>query len=326
MPGEALPAEEIPAWLIEPAGTVESPEEALAQYEFEEEEAEFAPGEAQPAQEIPAWLLGNIETAAEPVAIEQPAAEPQPEMEAPPMAEELPAVQAETAAAEWLDRLEAEAPVDPLADTRPTVRSPQVLEPAEAESVVEILAPGPETIQEEPASAAPSAEMDADAAFAWLESLAVKQGAEEALLLTPEERTEKPPDWVIEETAKAEQFTAPSEPTEMEIAPVETEQPPVEELSLATEPAPAAPSAEMDADAAFAWLESLAVKQGAEEALLLTPEERTEKPPDWVIEEAAKAEQFTEPSETIEMETAPVEAGRPCRRAASGRRRKTHRC
>jgi competence ComEA-like helix-hairpin-helix protein len=44
-------------------------------------------------------------------------------------------------------------------------------------------------------------------------------------------------------------------------------------------------------DEAFAWLESLAVRQGADEALLLAPEERLESPPDWVAQEAAEAEE-----------------------------------
>jgi competence ComEA-like helix-hairpin-helix protein len=45
----------------------------------------------------------------------------------------------------------------------------------------------------------------------------------------------------------------------------------------------------MDEDAAFAWLESLAVRQGAQEALLLKPEERNETPPEWVKAAAATA-------------------------------------
>jgi competence ComEA-like helix-hairpin-helix protein len=39
---------------------------------------------------------------------------------------------------------------------------------------------------------------DMDAAFAWLESLAAKQGVEEGMLLKPEERSETPPDWIQE--------------------------------------------------------------------------------------------------------------------------------
>ncbi len=49
-------------------------------------------------------------------------------------------------------------------------------------------------------------------------------------------------------------------------------------------------SEEPDIDAAYAWLEGLAVRQGAEEALLLTPEERQEEPPEWVKIEAESVE------------------------------------
>ena len=42
-------------------------------------------------------------------------------------------------------------------------------------------------------------ELDEDAAYAWLESLAAKQGAnEDELLLNPEDRVEETPDWIIE--------------------------------------------------------------------------------------------------------------------------------
>jgi hypothetical protein len=44
--------------------------------------------------------------------------------------------------------------------------------------------------------------------FAWLESLAVKQGASEALLLKPEERLEAPPEWIQEAVLHAEEEAA----------------------------------------------------------------------------------------------------------------------
>jgi competence ComEA-like helix-hairpin-helix protein len=69
-----------------------------------------------------------------------------------------------------------------------------------------------------------------DEAFAWLESLAVRQGAEEALLLTPEERLESPPEWVIQEVAEAEETQVADTPGNVELpewlqeAPVETDE------------------------------------------------------------------------------------------------------
>jgi len=63
------------------------------------------------------------------------------------------------------------------------------------------------------------------------------------------------------------------------------------------------PSEEMDMDAAFAWLESLAAKQGADaDSLLVAPEERQETAPDWVQQQAVEAEmaiQTAEPAERI---------------------------
>jgi len=63
------------------------------------------------------------------------------------------------------------------------------------------------------------------------------------------------------------------------------------------------PSEEMDMDAAFAWLESLAAKQGADaDSLLVAPEERQETAPDWVQQQAVEAEmaiQAAEPAERI---------------------------
>lgn len=55
-------------------------------------------------------------------------------------------------------------------------------------------------------------------------------------------------------------------------------------------------------DEAFAWLESLAARQGAEEALLLAPEDRQETPPEWVVQEAAEAEEATSEDSVDETE------------------------
>jgi competence ComEA-like helix-hairpin-helix protein len=161
-----------------------------------------------------------------------------------------------------------------------------------------------------------------DEGFAWLESLAARQGADEAMLLKPEERMETPPEW-IQELADQEQTSA--EEVETLTAGEETEaggeeiasessaitQEEVIELELGEEStvqseveAPAEETGEVspfteDEDAAFAWLESLAVKQGADEALLLNPEERQEAPPEWV-QEAQK--ETTEQAETTNIE------------------------
>ena len=127
-----------------------------------------------------------------------------------------------------------------------------------------------------PAEAAEIAEEKPEERAPWLEGAALAAAAA-AVLAQPEgEKAEAPPE-ALEPVA------------------------PVVEIPLAAEPS--MPS-EMDADAAFAWLESLAVKQGADEALLLTPEERLEAPPQWVteIQEEPAAEQPVEGVETLQPE------------------------
>ena len=149
--------------------------------------------------------------------------------------------------------------------------------------------------------------MDADTAFAWLESLAVKQGADEALILKPEDRLETMPEWVRQDALAAEQAAPETLSEELETPEAEVEEAlPVAELEpepLAeveyveppavepVEPEPASPEVVIDQDSAFAWLESLAVKQGADEALILKPEERLETMPEWVRQDAFAAEQ-----------------------------------
>src|SRR6266508_4365100 len=116
-------------------------------------------------------------------------------------------------------------------------------------------------------------EEERDDSFAWLESLAAKQGATEGLLTKPEDRLEEEPDWVKQ--AKSMDAYASQPPAEKPSA----EQPPaaqpvgsLEELG----------KSEQERDDSFAWLENLAAKQGATEGLLTKPEERLEQEPEWV--------------------------------------------
>ena len=118
----------------------------------------------------------------------------------------------------------------------------------------------------EPARAGPPgmSEEEQDDSFAWLESLAAKQGATEGLLTRPEERLEDEPDWVKQ--AKG----------------IDAVQPPVETPPV-TEPVSSLNElGKSEQDDTFAWLEGLAAKQGATEGLLTTPEERLEEPPEWI--------------------------------------------
>jgi tetratricopeptide (TPR) repeat protein len=174
----------------------------------------------------------------------------------------------------------------------------------------------------EPAVTEPSAsfeelgksEQEQDDSFAWLENLAAKQGATEGLLTKPEERMQEEPDWVKQaKTLSAQEPPAPVTPEPQQEVPVameETpdwlrnlgEEEPPEPTSAADETAmwlksldeataAAAPSSssieelgrsEQEQDDSFAWLESLAAKQGATEGLLTKPEDRLEQEPEWV--------------------------------------------
>jgi tetratricopeptide (TPR) repeat protein len=362
------------------------------------EEPQWLP-ESIPAEEItpkeeepPSWMAGLAAGAAA-AALVGKDAESQPfieeELEVPTGIEELPEVgeaEPELAKAElpadmgeaafeissWLE--EAQTPAE-AAILSETVESIWEEEPVTAESAlqpVETTLMGEAEVEAE--GAMPEAEAaevetgatvsqttlsDEEAAFAWLESLAVKQGATEALMYTPEERQEEPPEWIkqasleepepgalgkeptVEPALEAgEELTAveelpeivePAEDTHLpewllaaaaagailtgrekeEITPVAEETQPtkpivpaeeVEEVQIeSVEPTEVAPATatEADIDSAYAWLESLAVRQGAEEALLLTPEERQEEPPEWVKIEA-EAELGVTPEESGE--------------------------
>jgi tetratricopeptide (TPR) repeat protein len=110
-----------------------------------------------------------------------------------------------------------------------------------------------------------TSEQEQDDSFAWLESLAAKQGATEGLLTKPEDRLDEEPDWVKQ--AKGLKGETPASP------------------SPAAQPAASLENlgkSEQDQDDSFAWLESLAAKQGATEGLLTKPEDRLEEEPDWV--------------------------------------------
>jgi hypothetical protein len=111
-----------------------------------------------------------------------------------------------------------------------------------------------------------TSEQERDDSFAWLESLATKQGATEGLLTKPEERMEEEPDWI----KKAKGLSTDDIPTQP--APAAQPAANLEELG----------KSEQEQDDSFAWLESLAAKQGATEGLLTKPEERMEEEPEWV--------------------------------------------
>lgn len=352
--------ETTPDWLSQVAQPEDMPGETSAEPAAEAAEA--------PEGEMPDWLKDiQIEpAAAAPAALEDLArsfdfvseeetaseANAEPEL----VQEDVP---------DWLKDLQATTEVSPVEEA-PEPAAAVAEEPgAPAEEITPALA------STAAPSEAPAAEDDA---FAWLESLAARQGAEEeTLLVKPEERQENPPEWVQQQMAAGEEQALPqgleSVPTEEAVIPSEeaesdysgdvlpdwmkptqaeaaeaaegetvpdwlkevAEELPAEqqaasdlpdwlrslettveetsepvaaipEVPAETQPAAAeAPSAEDDA---FAWLESLAAKQGADEETLLTrPEDRVETPPEWVAEKGVEPGEI----EAVEFEAAPAE-------------------
>jgi competence ComEA-like helix-hairpin-helix protein len=84
-----------------------------------------------------------------------------------------------------------------------------------------------------------------------------------------------------------------------------------ETTSESTPEATGEPATELDDAAAFEWLESLAAKQGADESLLFTSEDRQDTPPEWVqksLESAPEGEDLTQISEEEVGETREVQA------------------
>ncbi len=165
---------DIPAWMVgAAAATIALGREA-------EDEQAAASAEAEPVDALPEWLEG-----------------PEPETDETQ----------EVISAEIFDAGEQEFSPE---DTQPTAVAAVVgVEPATAESAVqgleEILEADSDLAGEVTAEEVKEELSDEDEAFAWLESLAVKQGASEALLLDPDERREEPPEWVLEESLHADE-------------------------------------------------------------------------------------------------------------------------
>ncbi len=326
---EEIP-ETAPAVEMEPAVTEAPVEEVLPQevvQTFPEEEIEFIPtAEEKPAEAVlPVEEAAAVEVLAEAVVEEA-------DVEALPAPFEAPeaAAEVETPSEEKTQPIR----ITPLAAEEPAPPAAAVAEPV--------------------SEAGPS---DIDAAMAWLEGLAARQGADEGTLsTTAEERLETPPEWVTAELKKAQlageelpvpaeavQETAPiQELEEAAPAPVEEaaaeiqapaaeeaaeviplaveeaafpteEQAPVAEAAAPVEAPQAAISPEqMNEDAAFAWLESLAARQGAVEGTLVTPEEeRPTEAPSWVVEQAATEPGLTDASELLEGSLAGAEVEVP---------------
>jgi competence ComEA-like helix-hairpin-helix protein len=142
---------------------------------------------------------------------------------------------------------------------------------------------------------------DADAAMAWLDTLALEDSiTDEELLIQPSESIEIADGDLRVEEEKVEEVEVEQIPdfesekfvTEAEVeGSVESVE--ADEVVMdVPEPQPDEAESDIvfeDADDALAWLESLAAKQGvSEDELITSPEDRLELPPDWVQQEMAE--------------------------------------
>ncbi len=305
---------------------------------------EVAPAKEYPVepQELPEWLrqveaeepAAEIEGEAPFISTQDLGLEPAPKAAALSAGEDLPEWLRESAPAE--DEIEAAEPIQdaftPLEGPEtPTFESlPEVIPPSESLTEEDI---AENTAENENVQPAPAAAEDMDEAFAWLESLAARQGAEEGLLLNPEDRHSETPEWLQaaeSELPPAAETVSISEesldlsqglPASLE-SPVESveEEMPTPPTATAEPTVPAAettvPASADEMDSAFAWLESLAARQGAEEGLQTNPQDQPVNMPEWLqgeaessaMDEAVIPQGEQAESTAISAEAEPIEA------------------
>jgi len=151
-------------------------------------------------------------------------------------------------------------------------------------------------------------EPDDDAAFAWLEALAARQGAdEETLQVAPEERSEEAPDWVKSEIEQAEaDLDQVSVPIDIESEPEDSSEA-VQEVEVEGEqtgiPTFETPEVEIEAPA---WSEEETVRSEEVEAVSaeVDSSKQAEELPEWLKETLAVEDETSE--EELESEPQPV--------------------
>ena len=105
---------------------------------------------------------------------------------------------------EQVESLQVEEEIQPTEEISPIISEVEEMEGEEPPTILEEEQPVSIEADEIPAEAPLTGE-DEDAAMAWLESLAAKQGAaEEELLTTPEKRLDEPPEWILESVSESE--------------------------------------------------------------------------------------------------------------------------
>ncbi len=313
--GEPVPLEDTAgeqddlAWLEQPepglsAGMADLPADSI------QPEAELDLGDVQEPIEVPDWLMelggAQAEQPSQPAEVEKSGSEDMPDWLAElapedqvgqeptgqePAAELFADSSAQPAALpDWLKEIEPEAGAETEASA---------IKPDTASKDEEWLF---EFEDKTPASPSFEESLPADAADfpEWLKNISAEGTAgqpglelssesdDEALSELAALPSDELPDWMKEieaeyvqaESAKAGEVMESSPETPEEI-PSETPVP-SQESEQGVVPFSADDS---DVDSAFAWLESLAAKQGArEDELLLSPDQRQEAPPDWIAD------------------------------------------
>lgn len=294
---ESTTSSEIPDWMRE-LGWEESkleesqPEEISPVSPFSEESdiAELESGE------IPDWLreISPVEETDLPP-IESPLIETIPFLEEAPPAEGdsiaswLAGIESESQAPPEVSESEAEELPDWVLEMNNKSHLTAEISPEENWDASAINIPFPEetptTEPMEPQPLPPNLTLGQEDLPAWL--------TEE-----PFTDSEPLPDWLLSSTEE-EVSPFPTEPaiSQEDTKPVKVH---AEEEITPAQPQPSEqPFPPMAEDEAFAWLESLAAKQGAQEALLLSPEERKEEPPEWIREYLESQPELAEPDQGV---------------------------
>ncbi len=282
--------EPIPDWLDD-----------LASATLAEEADESAPEEQQPATATPDWLSEISEETPEPEA--EPEFKPTPEsmrtaaanaldaeddLKMPSFEDMDPQAERTQELPEWLSTSDG---TDAETDLEPTpVEEPVAEEATVDDAFPEWLAP-PSEDKTAVTKAAPDTEFeDTDDAMAWLEGLSSElETVDEGQVSEPQSETAPADQAETPEPVTASRVDDGTPEWLKDIGKVDTDQdeePTSDEIDPATEPAEPESDAEFeDADAAMAWLEGLAAKQGvSEDELISSPEERPDTLPDWVMD------------------------------------------
>ena len=273
--------ESVPEWLA----STEAAEQPAASFEPSQ------PSEPTPSGEsaIPEWMRSAEWQEATGEAQEGPIEFGEPERAEPIAGGEMPDWLKSTAPSEVIRKVEEtgvpESAQPPFEE--PVAGAEEVLHDwlkeygpmEEPQTVTSGKKPEEKPVESAPAGAPPPSPEDQDAAFAWLESLAAKQGAKpEELLTKPEERLETPPEWVQQAAKQQAEPAQPAQPAPPAVP--ESERPAAETATPEEE--------------TLDWLESLAAKP---EEPLAKPQELSEAMPEWAEKTAEEVEAPKEATE-----------------------------